>query len=277
MRHIQMLINAPTLLPNLSVSDRLCGFSDAWYDNGTETQVLQTKDTMLINKRAALLPQSTTVVGARISLLDAFGKSQGRSRVYHMGVQGGDGGPTGDPRQCLQYSLFAQGATNELQAYIQNVPTQYFLTGSYKSNSDWEQRLKNYFKFVYDNDYRFYAFDQSLPVAPVISITALGVVTLERNNVWTIGQYVRVLRSKTDLRGNFRTNPNGYHVSASAGLSVTLDGWDQGACTGGTMQTWGKYLASPTLDDYEKQHPQVASRKVGKPFFLFRGRASKKA
>jgi len=274
MRHVSILMNAQTLQPGTDANERTAGFSDGWYDSGADDQRLLPKDQQLINLRAALLPSSSSVVGYRISQLDAYGRSTGKSRVYKMAVAGGESGETGDPRQALQYTCFSQGATNELQLYIQNPPAARIKTGSYYGLAAWETKIKAYIDHVAAAGYRFYAFDQTQPVSPIVGISALGVITLSRHNVYAPGNFVRALRCKTVLRGHFRANADGYEVATSDGLTVTVHGWDQGECTGGSLTLWEKYLATPILDAFAKSHPAVSTRKVGRPFFLFRGRAS---
>ncbi len=171
-----------------------------------------------------------------------------------------------------------------MQAYIQNVPNARTANGSYNPNQNWEQDIASYFGFVFQNNYCFFGFNQTLARAPVVRVrTAVdpldkrGTVTLERNNTFNIGDFVRVIDSRTVLRGHYRGNPNGYHVSNSVGLTVTVDNWDNGDCDGGSMTVMEKVLLSPFLDDRGKQSPLVCTRKVGKPFFQFRGRASNRA
>ena len=284
MRHVSMLINAYTLNAGGTATDRACGFSDSWYDSGDETQVMTDADRQLVNRRAALLPDSASIVGFRISLLDEFGKSKGRSRVYKTSVGGGQGTQPNDPRMALKYTLFGNGVTNELQYYLQNIPTARIANGSYNPSQSFEDQVKVYFDFVYNNGYRFFGFNQALDVAPILKIEInedpeilTGTVTLERNNVWAPGNTVRVIDSRTDLRGHFRQKPSGYQVLTSAGLVLTLANWDQGACTGGRMTTWAKVLCQPFLDDRGKQSPLVCTRKVGRPFFQYRGRTSSRA
>ena len=284
MRHISILINAATLNQNSSSIVRQAGFSDGWFDSSTSTQVLNADDKDLINLRAALLPSSSSVVGARISLLDEFGKSTGRSRVYQMSITGGAAGATGDPRESLKYTVYGNDTTNELQLYIQNVPQARIVNGSYATNAVWEAAVKDYVDFCFNKTYRFFGFDQSMPVAPIVKIYVtdpnpnnIGTVTLERGNVWAPGAYVRALRCQKVLRGKYREIPNGHHVNTSVGFTLTIDNWTAGATTGGHMQTWAKVLLKPLLDDEQKKRPLVCMKKVGKPFFLFRGRASKTA
>lgn len=274
MRHLAILINGTTLKANTDAVDRSFGFSDGWYDGTNESQELSTRDRGLINARAALLPVTSTVVGVRIAILDNDGRSKGRSRPYLLSVRGGFGQPCDDPRMSLKYALYGNTVTNELQYYLQNVADGLIITGSYSFTNSWEALVRTYFDYVFNQNYSFLGYNLEANQNAITSISAGGVVTIQGGNLFAFGQYARVIDTRKNARGSYRQNPNGHMVTASVDQTVTLDNWTAGACTGGRLQIWEKLLFRPFIPATQQLLPLVCTKKVGKPYFQYRGRAS---
>lgn len=275
MWHVQILMNAFTVNPSTGANDRSAGFSDGWYQESRGGFGLTTNDMVVMNRRAALLPPTSSIVGARVAELDANGKSKGRSRPTRLSLSGGAGLDCDDPRMCLQYSCYGFQKSNELQLYIQNVPDARIEKGSYKPNTDWQTKIRSYMTALTEAGYKFLGFDQDQTKYGVETISNAGAIVTTNPHVFTEGQYIRILRTTPTTRTKFRTDPDGYLVTAAPdAFHLTVQGWTFGECKGGQICKWEKVLCDPTLTDNDIATPQVATRKVGRPFFQYRGRVS---
>lgn len=262
--------------PNLGANERAGGFSDGWYDSVGTGYALDARDRALINSRAAMLPVGTSIVGARISFFDADGVSVGRSRPHRLALNGSETGQADDPRLALMYSCYGFNVTNELQLYIQNIPDARTANGGYVSIASWENKVRDYVhQKVAGQGYGFFGFDQNQSKFGIESISAAGNMVTSNAHDFTEGQYLRILKTVPTTRTKFRTDPNGWLVTAAPdAFHLTVQGWNFGECTGGYIQRWAKLFVSPQLNDEEVLNPLVCTKKIGRPFFGYRGRAS---
>jgi len=273
-----MLINAVTFNNATSAVDRTAGFSDGWYQDGSDAYDYNEVDAGRVTKRAALLPTRSTVVGVRISDVDAYGVTTGKSRTYKLSNKGGQTAQCDDPRMSLLYDVRAQDKSNELNLYIQNVPDIRVAKGSYNPDPAWQTAVQQYLLYAFTNNYGFMGLEQQWPKIPVQTISALGVVVTKKPHGMVDNQYVRFLR--TSENGYTKRNPSGYQVKDVVdAYTFSVWNWDGRpgiVSTGGSVTTWGKTFCKPTLNNYSIINPMAATRKVGRPFFQYRGRASKK-
>jgi len=288
MRRLTMLMNAPTFFNTTGSVDRTAGFSDSWFQTGSDTFTLTPVDIDLINKRAALLPKTTTVVGARISDVDQYGKTTGKTRTYRMSIAGGQNLECDDPRVSLVYEADGQGLANEFSLFIQNVPDIRVVKGTYNPAATWLTPLRAYFNAIYQGNYVFQGYNLTYPKIGVKSIktdalTGVTTVTTETDCSALAGFYVRFLR--TSAWSKYKPNPNGYPVKAVVdALHFTINNWTRKNengdivnlpdSAGGIVTKWGKQPCTPVFTDYTIQNPSAGMRKVGRPFFQYRGRSS---
>ncbi len=286
MRRLSILMNAATFNNTNGAVDRQAGFSDSWYQVPGDSFLLQPSDIDLINKRSALLPRTSTVVGARISDVDIYGKTTGKTRLYRMSIAGGQNLECDDPRVSLIYEADAAGFPNEFSLFIQNVPDIRVVKGTFNPATTWTTPLNAYLASVQTGNYGFVGYNLTYPKIGVKSIkTVAGVTTVTCENAVAAldGFYVRFLR--TTAWSKYKPAPNGYPVLAVTGTTTfTIGNWTRKDVdgnvvalpdsAGGIVTKWGKQFYVPSFTDYTKGNPCAGTRKVGRPFFQYRGRAS---
>jgi len=121
--------------------------------------------------------------------------------------------------------------------------------------------------------WRFRARDLSQVAYPLIDIAENGTFVTEAATPLLGSQMVRILRTNTEggkqRGGRFKISTM---ISSSSG---TLLNWNLGACTGGKIRLDAEVFPAYSLLTDPK--PRIVTRKVGRPFTGFRGRASKRA
>src|SRR5262249_23725523 len=99
------------------------------------------------------------------------------------------------------------------------------------------------------------------------------VITVEGTHTIGVNAMVRVMRSLDSSR-NLRGGR--FHVSAVSGNTISIDApsWTFGSTTGGTVRV--DAVVYPNVDSANTAAGRIVTRRVGRPFFGYRGRRSKR-
>lgn len=262
-----MTFNSSTNQSNLVARHRTGGYTEAFYQSGNlDFPTVRSRFQTLCQKRALLLPTGINIVGQEYLTVDPIGPAAAESRLF----PGASGYACDVPQMSVQCRGFSDSSRNVSKLVIKGIPDAWVVEGELLLLPQNKTPFTNFFNLLRDGGFRFRGRDLSQPTIPVLSISSLGEVLLEENNIYNVGDFVRILRTKNALgvRGGGRFMVSG--TTPPTGL--TLHGWTKGACTGGTIRLDG--VVYPPYAGAEIV--QAVTRKVGRPFGGYRGRASKR-
>lgn len=260
-----LLMNCRTGGDAVTASTRYGGFSESYW-NATDLPPSSPALQNLLNKRAAMLPTTTTIVGYRQSDADrGF-----RTRVYRVNKPGLWTANDGDlPSMALQLQQSANtGAV--LRPILRGLPDSLVVAGEYKPSIAWDKALGEFMNSLLGWYSR--TREGAGGGIDILSITAEGVLTTAQDVVGAaLGQMVTVTRPSAAMRGRFGGN---YKIAAFTNLrSFTLQGWEGGASTKGKVRALG--FVNSLYGDFPYKAVQAINRKVGRPFFQFAGKGSR--
>lgn len=261
-----MLFNSATNRSGDNSRTRTGGFSESFYLNMAYGQDARDAMQRLCLKRALLLPTGTNIVGQQYSTVDPVGPSATQSRLFP-----GTAGYAADvPQMSAQCRGFSNDARNVSKLTIKAIPDAWVVEGELFLLPLNKGTFTNFFNQLRDDGWCFRGRNLSYATYPLMQITALGAMTLE-TVPGGLGDFVRVLRTET--ASGVRTGGRYRILSVEPdGRTFNLANWDLGATTGGSVRRDG--IVYPPYAGAELV--QAVTRKVGRPFGGYRGRASKR-
>lgn len=260
-----MQFNTSTNQSGLVPKRRTGGFSESFYTDAIYNQALRDVFHKLCQKRALLLPTGLNIVGQEYLTVDPVGPAAAQSRLF----AGAAGYPCDVPQMSAQCRGFSNETRNISKLVVKGIPDAWVVEGELVLLPQWKAAFTVFFNTLAEG-WRFRGRDLSQPAIPVLSISSIGEVLLEEPNIYNVGDFVRVLRSTNALK---RRGGGRYMVSGTTPPNgLVLHGWNRGASTGGTIRL--DAVVYPPFAGAEIV--QAVTRKVGRPFGGYRGRASKR-
>jgi len=245
---------------------RVAGWSESWYVEGTASESQITAFNQLCRLRANLLGIGGRVKGQRFQQVDPAGPSTSFGRVYISTAHSN----TDTPNMALQIVVRGTGLVNVRRAHLRGIPDDSVEEGEYSPTQEFANNLAT-FKLALSN-FRFRAKDQSQPKVIIDSISAAGIVTTSAAILLAVNDYVDIIGTTTTLGSLFRGR---FQVKAAPDAThFTLYKWPGLVCTNGKAQ---KFVAIyPGFLNTNILTNKISSRRVGRPFDQFRGRASRR-
>jgi len=259
-----MLIDYTSNVSNATAGARTGGFSESVYhiDSGK----VQTDFLNLMIQRAKLLPQGSRIVGQRYQTVDPVGGAQTGGVV----LPGTAGLKPDVPQMALLARIGGQGVNNFRPYYFRAIPDVRSVEGEYNPSINFTAALSSF--SVALEAFQFKAVNLNAAQAPVLTISALGVVKTSEDFAAGIGDTVQVLRTE-NTSGNLIGGK--FQVEAVVGLrEFTLADWDDGLCAGGRVRFYT--VIYPNFDKDKFGDPRIVVKKVGAPFNGYAGKASRK-
>lgn len=246
--------------------NRTAGFSETWYFDGDLASAKLSADSVA-KKRAALMTSAASINALRIQDIGS------RARIFQFVYPGNITTGQDIPQMALNLRVDGQGFLNSKTFQIRGLPDVNVATGDYTPVAGYAGLLNQYAGSLASWSFRFRGERLSNPQVAILSVSSLGVFVLAADLVFNIGDYVTLLRTNNTTGLNVSGR---YYVSAkTTAQSGTLAAWD-----GGTVTNKGK------MRKFDYDYPivaanslvvgQVTTRKVGRPFDLYRGRATKR-
>ncbi len=243
---------------------RIGGWSESVY--GEPGSLLQTVFLRLCEKRAACLPIATSIIGQRYQQVDPVGSSQ-TGRVVFPGTAGLQ---ADIPQASLLVRMPSSDYPNFRPYYMRGLPDSQIEEGEYDPSLAFKGAIERFLTQL--SFWKFKALDVTETTVPIISIDATGTVLLGDNLSIAPKSVVKVLRTTNadgrQVGGVFRFN------TVASPTSGTLYEWNNGDCVDGKMRL--NVVVYPTYKDTQFGEPIVVTRKVGRSFNGYRGRASRK-
>jgi len=261
-----ILVNCTTGGGNIANGgSRSGGFSESYW-NATElskdSPILQN----VLNKRAAMLPNTAAIVGYRMSDADKGFRTR-VERVHKPGTWAANDADL--PSMALQFMQNADtGAV--LRPILRGIPDSLVVAGEYREGVAFQKAYREFFEAL--NGWYTRTRAGAGGGIDVISITAEGVLTTAADVVGAaLGGIVTLTRPSAAIRGRFGGN---YKISAFTNLrSFTLQSWAGGAATKGKVRALG--FVNSNYDAARIKVVQAINRKCGRPFFQFSGKGSR--
>lgn len=216
-------------------------------------------------KRAAILPVQTSIIGARFY-------QQGGGRAVPVALNFPGTSSTTDLVNCAVLCTSNNASAPVARKWwVHNVPDAQFEGGEYDPSASYAGRFNSYLDTIAAASWVGIVRTNQIAV---VTIDANGLVTCGSAHSFNVGQFVTISRTLTAEGKKFGGL---FRVSTIGPLSsqLTLLAWDQGACTGGSMflkQSQAYVIGAsgrPIID-------RAGTRRVGRPFSVYRGRSSRR-
>lgn len=263
-----MLIQVGTFGDTSSFT-RSAGFSESWYTTQPFSTSLITAMVNLAQLRAALLPQTGTIVGFRFQ--DTDGITSSASISQPVALPGTAGSVTDVPSIGVKVQLNSTGGgANRKQMILRAVPDENIIAGSFKPVPAYRTALTNYLSELVSHPWQWKGRDLAQTSYPILTIDAAGLYQLAAASVIPDNTMVQVLRTTNSAerrKGGFYLN------KVLTPLTGTFLGWNHGPCTKGRFRAAGIVFPGPA-GFVTPPVGRAVSKKVGRPFEQYRGRKS---
>jgi len=244
---------------------RAAGWSESWYVDDAPLNAL-IKLRSVGGARANLMPTFSKIVGARAAILG------GRSITDNYVINGRTRLPRDIPQMALSVAVFsaefAQKKTFSLRGWNDDE-----VQGGAFAPTQTRPQLTAYAEQLSISGFRFRARDISQPTAAILSIDATGVFTLGGDCALAVGDFVTLLRVR-DTNGRSVTG-NFYVRLVTNARQGQLASWPTGVVVGEKGKMRRLSYIYPLVDRGTGiRINRIQTRKVGRPFSLYRGRAA---
>lgn len=244
---------------------RIAGWSESVYADSIDL----TKFRNFQQIRALLLPSSGQVIGQRIQAVFPRGRAQATGSVFRPTI----GSETDQPSTALLYSIRASGANNVRRGTIRGIPDANVQEGEYKPVNGYNYGVSAYLAELGNGFWKFPGRDLTVQPSPLVSVSEDGLATFSDVSGLAPGDRIRI----TGAEDPFGNTYGGTFKVLTVPTTVTarLNGWKSGAVEGGTwLDVTAKTLYA--MDASTAEILRSVTKKVGRPFGGYRGRASKR-
>jgi len=245
---------------------RIGGWSESWYNDQSALSTVKERFFALCQARAAMLPTWAQIVGQRYQqVVPKVTSSQVASLVF----PGTAGLQVDVPQMSVLVKIGAGGGNPNIRQWaMRGLPDARVENGEFLPSLQFTQRFQFFSQLL--QYWLFRGVNLLADQAAVNFIDANGEVQL--NESFTVNENDRVQVIKT-MNTAERLVGGIYQVGAGpTSHTLTLRNWDQGLTQGGTVRLY--QIIYPTIDPNNIQLGRVTVRKVGRPFFSYRGRRS---
>jgi hypothetical protein len=215
--------------------------------------------------RTALLPSNITLIGATVYL-----SGTGRGIDIPLGFQG----QTGTQDQ-VNVGILCESrnpsAVNQRRWWVHALPDEMLTNGEFRPTVAQALSVSLYFAAM---GVGYWLGQSRSNVQEIVTISNTGLVSLAVNHPYAVGQFLKINRTVNASGKQFGGT---FQVATVGPLATqfTLASWNGGDCLGGTI-----FQESFSLKSFaEGDGPYVVragTKRVGRPFDLYRGRQSVK-
>jgi hypothetical protein len=272
---VVMLINGTTVrsgpMPDIGFTgtEHQFGCSESFWSDLTIGNALRVKLLDLAVKRAILLPAECSIVAFRL-----YNDGTGASQTVPVG-QSGIGGTLNTPYDSLLLSTRANGTATQRKFWLHCVPDGQITQGEFRPTSTYAGFLATYLGSAGLGGIGNWIAETRSLYTRIQTIASDGTINFEANNPFAVEQFITISRAYNRSQQRFYSGR--FHVQA-AGPGLTqckVTGWPQIATTGGAAWIPTKTSVS-FLNGAGLYAERSGSRRVGRPFLLYRGRVSKR-
>ena len=261
-----MVINASSNKTNTTQAQvRVGGWTESWILAESPTSVASAWNA-ICTARARLLPGNCSIVGQRF--YEIGGGSQTAGRVFP-----GLAATLGDvPQMALLCTVQSDATINVRRFRLGGIPDARVVEGVYNPSTSFDADLQGYWRALNTYGARFKARVLTNPSIMIVSIDVNGNLLTNANLTAPAGTLLRILHAKDSngkpVKGVFPV------ITATDARHFVLGNW------GGQLVKTGKVRVDE-ISTYRVSFNtfavnRVVVHKVGRAFFQYRGRASKK-
>ena len=248
---------------------RTGGFSETYYSTlAIDAPQLQTNWTALCQKRAALLPTNSRIVGSRYQRVDPVGGSRQFDNVYV-----GSAGIQNDlPNVSLQWTVRSPATPNQRNVILRSIPDARVVTGEYSPSPAYDAALQAFFSELTAN-WQFRAIDRTILPVKIVDITGAGVMVTAQPHGLVVGDHCNVMSTRPDTV--HKSTYEAIVTVLTSPTTATIVRADQGllqSSVGGRVRKHVNIYPNMSITTGEVIAPVAITRKVGAPFRKFRGR-----
>jgi len=260
-----------------STPSRSFGFSETWYSAlAPANPLLKTAIRRLREKRAALLNNGCAIIGHRVAVVDGVGLA----KTFRETTNGSSGEASDPVHNALLWYMDADGQPNKRQLLLRGIPDNRVVSAGYEPSVAYNRALLNFFTEILAS-WKFRGKDMSGAKADIDKIeldpndATVAIVTTKDAHAFIAGNRVQIL--KTTVTGDRQKGSTNRVTNVPDANHFKLDNWKLGVTKGGKARKVLDYLLlDPQIDDAQVLRPLVVHRDTGRPFFLSRGRRSKR-
>jgi len=250
----------------------IAGWSESYYDPSNDLNIVRGScfgggiiNPAVCPARAALLPNSSTILGARFY---AAGSGKGVS----VGQQfPGSAGNTDLPQNALLLASNNPSAGSTRRWTLRAIPDDQFFGGEFAPTLAFQANLLSYLGAISN---MYYPSRSNTGVIPIHDITPAGVITLNGPNTYLPGTIIKI-SGALDAAGIRRSGTYNVTLTGPGANSLTVAGWVFGVATGGSVLQSTRSFVQIATGGLTPLVERGLVRKVGRPSDLYRGRKSK--
>jgi hypothetical protein len=248
---------------------RVAGWTESHY-TGNDLAETRVQLNQLCQLRAALLPNGAFIKGQRIQQVSPKGAAVTSSVRYP-----GSAGIQADvPQMALKVRIRAADTRNARNVELRGIPDARVVEGEYSGSQAFDAALATYLERLFF--WRFKAIDLDQPIVPVVSISQgannVGTVIFDDAPPADVGETLQIMDATNEdgdsVNGTFRVL-----TSLSDVRTATIANWRGGTVAEARARKYVVIYPGFAHND-PPQVPEVVTRKVGRPFGGYRGRAS---
>ncbi len=247
-------------------SERFCGWSETWYVNAGLSAV----DGLFqgfAKDRAAILTRAARIIGFRYSELG------GPTKLSPVSERGVIASYQDIPMSALNCECRNADKSRTKYFQLRGLPDDNSKKGKYAPDAPFQRGWERYVSGIIRNGLCFLGYDKAKPQVAINSVSALGLLKCAAGATFVDNNTVIIRRCRNlagkKATGRFRIVER---ISDREFLLANWTGGEVGAS--GTVAVFSP-IALPVGDGTVK-YRDVTTRKVGRPFNLYRGRATKR-
>lgn len=247
------------------------GWSESWYIpgillGGDYTQ----KARHFAQSRAIILPDTITIGAIRVTEINSDGISSLKSLVLPVTVVGAGGRAQDVPQNALMCSVQGVGVDNVKAFDLRGNADDSFVRGDFTDGVGVSPNFRLMMRGFAAEGACFRAVDLSKPKAAILSIDATGTFVLQENLTFAENNYVTLFRVRDvtgkKVAGTFRID------TVTDARHGKLIGW-KGATVGPSGKMRVRVFIFPPIKADSAKIKGVGTRKIGRPFNVYHGRA----
>lgn len=249
---------------------RIGGISESWYSTLTyNSQEMTDMVNEYCKRRARLLPNMCAIVARRFQEVGSRGKVIVSKRSFS-----GSADTIGDiPQMALAVQSHSRTTGAERKIILGAIPDARVSRGSYVPSNIFQANLISLLDWIQANCL-MRAIVQTVPTFPLVQVSDTGIVTTDGVTGFAVDNMVQIMSTR-----GARYVARGGFFKITKVLDTTsfqLNDWKYGLCLKGKVRLAQKDFEQVNFYDNDRTNPKVTTRKFGRPFDLFRGRASTK-
>jgi hypothetical protein len=231
----------------------------------------------LLPARAAMLSQGANIIGVRL-----YQGGAGKGQSFALSYPGNTAYEGDNPQQALLIKAgnATNGATRRFT--IRGVPDNEVQGGEFAPDPGYVNAVNNWMRAL--ANFAFRAIDPASPAGPVFNVAPVAIVgpPPQTNGLVTMNQNAQPFLVNQIVTINGALDSNGFRRNFRGTISAvgpqqnqfTLLNWPWGATTGGRVSA--KNTAVFPISYSTLNVARLVTRRVGRPFELYRGRRSRR-